>query len=104
MRFGLYPRADRREPHIPDFLCSFVGSLNFMRLSLKSRTRDPVQSCVQEIRGISLIFLRDVGYRRPRPQACRGPHNSLRVPHVRTSVARISYNAALATTAYAAFS
>jgi hypothetical protein len=21
-------------PHIPDFLCSFVGSLNFMRLSL----------------------------------------------------------------------
>jgi hypothetical protein len=26
-------------PHIPDFLWSFVGSLNFMRLSLKSRTR-----------------------------------------------------------------
>jgi hypothetical protein len=22
-------------PHTPDFLCSFVGSLNFMRLSLK---------------------------------------------------------------------
>jgi hypothetical protein len=44
-------------PHIPDFLCSFVGSLNFMRLSFKERrTRGPVQSCVQEIRGISLVF------------------------------------------------
>jgi hypothetical protein len=44
-------------PHIPDFLWSFVGSLNFMRLSLKERrTRSPVQSCVQEIRGISLVF------------------------------------------------
>jgi hypothetical protein len=107
-------------PHPPDFLCSFVGSLNFMRLSLKlttgladprgdetgfvlaihtpphtdsgrvphvrtsvrglsktgrspikglsfplsrnelffseNRTRGPVQSCVQEIRGISLVF------------------------------------------------
>ena len=44
-------------PHIPDFLCSFVGSLNFMRLSFKeSRTRGPVRSCVQEIRGISLVF------------------------------------------------
>ena len=42
-------------PH-PDFLCSFVGSLNFMRLSLKSRTRGPFQRCVQEIRGISLVF------------------------------------------------
>jgi hypothetical protein len=29
-------------PHIPDFLWSFVGSLNFMRLSLKeSRTKLP---------------------------------------------------------------
>jgi hypothetical protein len=41
----------------PDFLWSFVGSLNFMRLSLKERrTRGPIQSCVQEIRGISLVF------------------------------------------------
>ncbi len=34
-----------------------MGSLNFMRLSLKERrTRGPVESCVQEIRGISLVF------------------------------------------------
>jgi hypothetical protein len=31
-------------------------------------------------------FSRDVGYRRPSPQACRGSHNSTRVPYVRTSV------------------
>ncbi len=55
--FGSYPRTNRRVPHTPDFLWSFVGSLNFMRLSLKERrTRGPVQSCVQEIRGISLVF------------------------------------------------
>ena len=35
MRFGLYPHTHRRVPHIPDFLRSFVGSLHFMRLSLK---------------------------------------------------------------------
>jgi len=49
-------------------------------------------------------FSRDVGYRRPCPQACCGPHSSVRVPHVRTSVARISCHAALATTTHAAFS
>ena len=43
-------------------------------------------------------------HRRPCPQALRGSHRSTRVPHVRTSVARISYYAALATTANAAFS
>jgi hypothetical protein len=52
----------------------------------------------------SRSFLRDVGNRRPPPEACCGLHNSVRVPHVRASVARISYYAALATTAYAAFS
>ena len=37
----------------PDFLWSLVGSLHFMRLSLKERrTRGPVQSCVQKIGGI----------------------------------------------------
>jgi hypothetical protein len=37
-------------PTNPDFLWSLVGSLHFMRLSLKERrTRGPVQSCVQEI-------------------------------------------------------
>jgi hypothetical protein len=37
-------------------LWSFVGSLNFMRLSSERRTSGPVQSCVQEIRGIPLVF------------------------------------------------
>jgi hypothetical protein len=37
----------------PDFLWSLVGSLHFMRLSLKERrTRGPVQSCIQEIGAI----------------------------------------------------
>jgi hypothetical protein len=55
--FALYPLHDRRVPNTPDFLWSFVSSLNFLRLSLKERrTRGPVQSCVQEIRGISLVF------------------------------------------------
>jgi hypothetical protein len=40
--------------HIPDFLRRSVASRNFTRLSLKERrTRRPVQTCVQEIRGIS---------------------------------------------------
>jgi hypothetical protein len=32
-RAWLYPRTNRRVPHIPDFLWGFVGSLKFMRLS-----------------------------------------------------------------------
>ncbi len=44
MRFWALPR------HQPDFLWSFEGSPDFIRLSLKERrTRGPVQSCVQEI-------------------------------------------------------
>ena len=49
-------------------------------------------------------FSRDVGYRRPSPQTSCGLHNSTGVPYVRTSVARISYYAALSTTTHAAFS
>jgi hypothetical protein len=55
-RFRIYPRHNCRVPHTPDFLFSFVGSLNFMRLSLERRTRGPFESCVQEIRGISFVF------------------------------------------------
>jgi hypothetical protein len=50
-------RNKSRVPHIPDFLWSLMGLANFMRLSFKERrTRGPVQCCVQEIRGISLVF------------------------------------------------
>jgi hypothetical protein len=46
-----------RVPHTPDFLWSLVGSASFMRLSLEERrTSIPVESRVQEIRGISLVF------------------------------------------------
>jgi hypothetical protein len=44
-------------PRIPDFLSRLVALCYCVRISLKeSRTRGPVQSCVQEIRGISLVF------------------------------------------------
>jgi hypothetical protein len=49
-------------------------------------------------------FSRDVGYHRSTPKASCGLLNSVGVPHVRTSVARIFYYAALATITYAAFS
>jgi len=49
------------------------------------------------------LVLADVGYRRSPPQVCRW-QTATRVPHVRPSVARISYHAALAATTYAAFS
>jgi hypothetical protein len=102
--FGLYPRNNRRVPHIPDILCSFVGSLNFMRLSLREAH---TLSCPELRAGNSghlARFSRDVGYHRPFPQTSCGLHNCARVPHVRTSVARISYYAALTTTTHAAFS
>ena len=52
---------------------------------------------------ISLVF-REMWDTTGLPSSLPGRHNSVGVPHVRTSVARISYYAALDTTAYAAFS
>jgi hypothetical protein len=53
----LYPRTGAGCPTSPDFLWSFAGSPNFMRLSLmKGAHAGPVESCVQEIGGISLVF------------------------------------------------
>ena len=44
-------------PHIPDFLWSLVGTIKLYAPFLKERrTRGRVQSCVQEIRGVSLVF------------------------------------------------
>jgi hypothetical protein len=40
---------------------------------------------MQEIRGLAR-FSRDVGYRRSHPLTSNGPHSSVRVPYVRTSV------------------
>jgi hypothetical protein len=58
---NLTPRSfladEPRVPHTPDFLRSLVGSVNFMRLSFKERrTRRLVWCCVQETRGIALVF------------------------------------------------
>jgi hypothetical protein len=51
------PFSKRWVPHIPDFLLSSVGSVNFMRLSLKKGAHATVSSTrVPEIRGISLVF------------------------------------------------
>jgi hypothetical protein len=91
-------------PHTPDFLCSFVGSLNFMRLSLKRGAHAILSRAAYRKFGASRSFSRDVGYHRSSPQASYGLRDPVGVPHVRTSVARISYSAALATTTYAAFS
>ena len=35
MRFSLYPRHNNRVPHTRHFHVGYVGSLNFLRLSLK---------------------------------------------------------------------
>jgi hypothetical protein len=49
--------ANQRVPHIPDFLWSLVGSTKLYAPFLNERrTRGRVQGCVQEIRGISLVF------------------------------------------------
>jgi hypothetical protein len=49
-------------PHIPDFLWSFVGSLNFMRLSLKRGAHAVLSRAAYRKFGVSRSFLRDVGY------------------------------------------
>jgi hypothetical protein len=77
--FGLYPRH-LAGAHTPDFLWSFVGSLNFMRLSLmKGHTRTCPELRIGNS-GHLARFWRDMGNRRPSPQACRGAQNSTRVP------------------------
>jgi hypothetical protein len=44
-------------PHTPDFLWNWSGFANFMRLSLKKGAHTASSGgCVQEIRGISLVF------------------------------------------------
>jgi hypothetical protein len=84
-RFKFYPRHCR-VPHIPDFLWSFVGSLNFMRLSSKRAAHAVLSRAAYRKFGASRCFSRDVEHRRPSPQTSCGPHNSVRVPYVRTSV------------------
>ena len=74
---GSAPRHKCRVPHTPDFLCSFVGSLNFMRLSLKRAAQAVLsRAACQGIQGHLTGLSRDVGCRRPPPQASCGPNRS----------------------------
>jgi hypothetical protein len=75
---GLYPRTHRRVPHIPDFLCSFVGSLNFMRLSLKKGAHVVMSRAAYRKFGASRSFFARCGI----PQAF--PSSLLRSPQLRT--------------------
>ena len=43
-------------PHIPDFLWSFVGSANFMRLSLMKGAHVAVSSAAYRKFGVSRVF------------------------------------------------
>jgi hypothetical protein len=77
--FGFYPRTNRRVPHIPDFLCSFVGSLNFMRLSLKRAAHAVLSGAAYRKFGASRSSFARCGIPQlcpsslPRgPQLCRG--------------------------------
>ena len=77
MRFGLYPHTHRRVPHIPDFLRSFVGSLHFMRLSLKKGAHAVLSRAAYRKFGASRSFFARCGI----PQV--SPSNLSRVPQIR---------------------
>jgi hypothetical protein len=51
-------------PHIPDFLCSFVGSLNFMRPSLKKGAHAVLSRAVYRKFGVSRSFFARCGISR----------------------------------------
>jgi hypothetical protein len=74
---GLYPRHNRRVPHTPDFLCSFGGSLNFMRPSSKKGAHAVLSRAAYRKFGASRSFFARCGI----PQG--HPSNLLRVPNVR---------------------
>src|SRR5277367_1474806 len=84
--FCLSPPPTPSAPH-PLFPAEFRGFPELPAPFLKERrTRGPVQSCVQEIRGISPVFGEVWEYRRTPPQASYATHSSTGVPHVRLSV------------------
>jgi hypothetical protein len=82
--FGLCPLVNRRAPHIPDFLWSFVGSLNFMRLSLK---RAAARSCPELRTGNAghLARFREMWDTRPPRRAAGGPRDPHGCPRFATA-------------------
>ena len=75
---GLYPSTDLRVPHTTDFLCSFVGSLNFMRLSLMKGAHAVLSRAAHRKFGASRSFFARCGI----PQAY--PSSLSRVPQIHT--------------------
>jgi hypothetical protein len=82
----LYPRHHRRVPHTPDFLCSFVGSLNCMRLSLKRAAHAVLSRAAYRKFGASRSFFARCGIPQASPSNRLRADRSVGVPHVRTSV------------------
>jgi hypothetical protein len=80
--FGHYPRTNRRVPHIPDFLWSFVGSLNFMRLSLKKGAHADLSRAAYRKFGASRSFFARCGI----PQVF--PSSLLRASRIYTGAPR----------------
>jgi hypothetical protein len=58
---ALYPRDNHRVPHTPDFLWSFVSSLNFMRLSLMKGTHAVLSRAAYRKFGASRSFFARCG-------------------------------------------
>ena len=73
-----FPREQNRVPHIPDFLRCFVGSLNFMRLSLKKGAHAALSSAAYRKFGVSRLFFARCGI----PLLC--PCNAKVSIHLRT--------------------
>jgi hypothetical protein len=71
-----YPPTNRRVPHTPDFLWSSVGSLNFMRLSLKRGAHAVLSRAAYRKFGASRSFFARCGI----PQTF--PSSLSRVPYI----------------------
>src|SRR5277367_1403032 len=69
---GSIPATNRRVPRIPDFLCSFVGSLNFMRLSLKKGAHAVLSRAEYRKFGASRSFFARCGIPRASPSSPPG--------------------------------
>jgi hypothetical protein len=73
--FGLSPRTNRRVPHIPDFLWSFVGSQNFMRLSLMKGAHAVLSRAAYRKFGASRSFFARCGIPQASPSSLRRRDN-----------------------------
>jgi hypothetical protein len=78
------PRRNPRVPHTPDFLWSFVGSLNFMRLSLMKGAHAVLSKAAYRKFGASRSFFARCGIPQVSPSSlCRAPQIHTGA-HVRT--------------------